>query len=158
MGSIDKKAFGKRLAQKRKEAGMSASKLGARVGMKQQSISSIERGDVARPGKLLELARELGVTEEWLLYGDKGAPEPRTKKAPISPASAQSPPDLPRLVGMMTWLLVWRGLPEDEAENLAKAVVDYACRPPDLGERVPTRARMRTDVEALVQLYGPQEH
>ena len=65
-------------------------------------------------------------------------------------------PDIPRLIAMVAWLLVWRGLPEDESENLAKAVVEYACKPLGPGEAEPTKAELRGEVRTLIRLYGSQ--
>lgn len=68
MRSIDKDAFGRRVAQRRNAMTMSAADLAGRIGMKQQGIASIEGGEVARPRLLRELARELQTSEDWLLW------------------------------------------------------------------------------------------
>lgn len=68
MRHIDKKAFGKRVARRRTAIPLSAADLASRVGMKQQGIASIEIGEVERPRRLREIARELQTTEDWLLW------------------------------------------------------------------------------------------
>jgi SOS-response transcriptional repressor LexA len=71
METVDKKAFGRRVAERRKELKArypSQAALAARVGMRQQGIDSIERGEVERPRKLRELAQALQTTQEWLLW------------------------------------------------------------------------------------------
>jgi transcriptional regulator with XRE-family HTH domain len=65
---VDKVAFGKRVLERRKKIGISAAKLAEAVGMKQQGIANIEKGIVERPRRLMELARALETTEDWLLY------------------------------------------------------------------------------------------
>lgn len=70
---VNKKAFGKRVAAARDAAGMSQDELAAAVGMKQQGIGSIEKGEVERPRKLRELAQALSKSEEFLLYGEEPA-------------------------------------------------------------------------------------
>ena len=70
MPEIDPKAFGRRVARRRDELGLSGAALAEKIGMKQQGVSAIEAGSVKRPRMLMELARELKTSEEWLLYGD----------------------------------------------------------------------------------------
>lgn len=62
--------LGQRVKDRRKALKLSQGELARRVEMKQQSIVSIEAGDVARPKKLLELARALKTSEVWLLRGE----------------------------------------------------------------------------------------
>lgn len=70
MRSVDKKAFGKRVAAKRKARGLSQPALAEAVGMSQQGINNLEQGVVQRPRGLIELAAALRTTPEWLLYGE----------------------------------------------------------------------------------------
>ncbi len=71
-----------RVRSRRKALNMSQEDLAAAIGMKQQSIVSIEAGDVERPRKLRELARALQVSEDWLLTGeDPPLPEMRGAEA-----------------------------------------------------------------------------
>lgn len=58
-GYVARMALGKKIREAREALGMSQSELARRVGMRQQSIGSIEKGDVTRPGKLPEIARVL---------------------------------------------------------------------------------------------------
>jgi phage repressor protein C with HTH and peptisase S24 domain len=69
MAPKKKHAIGARVALRRGELGISQPKLAAAIGMKQQGILSIERGDVERPRKLRELSRALRTSDEWLLTG-----------------------------------------------------------------------------------------
>jgi len=70
MKSVDKEAFGRRIAQRRDELGISRGELAAIVGMSQGGIASIESGLVARPRLLHELAAALSTTGESLLHGE----------------------------------------------------------------------------------------
>lgn len=76
MKPVDKIAFGRRLAQRRQLVQLSQGALASRVGMRQQGVASIEAGEVERPGKLRELAKELGTTEQWLLWKEGPENEP----------------------------------------------------------------------------------
>lgn len=73
MRRVDKGAFGARVSVRRAAKGLSQTALAQRVGMKQQGIVSIEKGEVARPRLLRELALALDTTEQWLLW--KEGPE-----------------------------------------------------------------------------------
>lgn len=81
MKTVDGKALGRRVAEARKALDISQAELGSRVGMRQQGIGEIEAGTVRRPRLLRELARELEVSEEWLLYATGGAAPPPKQKA-----------------------------------------------------------------------------
>lgn len=59
--------LGKRVQSAREDAGLSQSALAKKVGLGQSGIGEIEAGRVERPRKLREIARVLGVSEDWLL-------------------------------------------------------------------------------------------
>ena len=65
------KDIGLRLRRARKDAGLSQVELAARTGLKQGSISDLERGEsrTMRGPTLMAVSRALGVREEWLLTG-----------------------------------------------------------------------------------------
>lgn len=69
---------GERIAQKRKELGLSQEALGERMGVSRQSIYKWE-SDAALPEieKLVKLGREFSVSVGWLLGEEDGAPEKR---------------------------------------------------------------------------------
>lgn len=69
-------SFGARLKEARKARGLTSTDLGARAGMDNSAISRWENGQRAPRGVFVSrLARELGVTERWLLTGE-GPREP----------------------------------------------------------------------------------
>ena len=66
----DHRAFGARVAERRKKLGLTQQALADLVGMKQQGIVSIEAGHVERPRLLRELAASLHTSDTWLLWRD----------------------------------------------------------------------------------------
>lgn len=73
--------LGQRIKAARKARGWSQADLGERVGMRQQSIRSIEADETKRPRRLYEIAEALGKTEAELL-GVAGQPEAVTPDEP----------------------------------------------------------------------------
>jgi transcriptional regulator with XRE-family HTH domain len=66
--TVDKKALGQRVRQRREELGMVQSQVAKLAGMKQQGIGSIENGKVERVRRIFELARALETSHDWLLF------------------------------------------------------------------------------------------
>lgn len=62
--------FGNRLRQCRKAAGLTQTQLGERAGVKQGTISKIERGEQDESAKVPLLADVLGVSASWLATGE----------------------------------------------------------------------------------------
>lgn len=73
-----------RLKQARKNKGLSQSKLGELVGISQTAIQYIENGRNQSSTKIFEIAKVLGVTPDWLLYGKENAIPTADKVAPKS--------------------------------------------------------------------------
>lgn len=71
MRDVDKSAFGRRVAGRREELGMTQEDLASATGMKQQGIAAIESGRVSRPRLLREIASTLRTKERWLLWGEE---------------------------------------------------------------------------------------
>lgn len=69
------KVLGDRIRERLRLIDATQEALATAVGMKQQSIAMIIAGKVKRPGKLLEIARFLRTTQEYLL-GDTNDPNP----------------------------------------------------------------------------------
>jgi len=67
--------FATRLKYARERAGLSQSELARRIGIKPQSIQYIESGSTQKSRYTLEIANVLGVSVEWLVYGE-GSSEP----------------------------------------------------------------------------------
>lgn len=67
---IDPVAFGARIRELRLRLGLSQAALGRALGTKQGTVWSWENGDVKRPGDIVEIARALSTTADWLRYGE----------------------------------------------------------------------------------------
>jgi len=70
IGWSDMDTLADRVRKARSELGLTQQQLAERAGMRQQGIQSIEDGTSKRPRRLVELARALGKTPEWLMDGD----------------------------------------------------------------------------------------
>lgn len=58
-----------RLRKRRKELGMTQTELALKVGVTQQAINSVENGLSKKPKFIIELARALKCSAEWLYDG-----------------------------------------------------------------------------------------
>lgn len=61
--------IGERVKNKRIELNISQSSLAELVGMKQQSISDLEAGNIEKLRNIVEIAKALNCSVEWLYYG-----------------------------------------------------------------------------------------
>ncbi|PTT74140.1 XRE family transcriptional regulator, partial [Pseudomonas sp. HMWF007] len=79
-----------RLKRARKNAGLTQVELAERAGIKQASVSEIERGLTRTSGHLIKLAQICGVDPVWLADGT-GSPEGnRPPHSSISPSTIES--------------------------------------------------------------------
>ena len=99
-----------KIAYYRRKQKLSQEELAARVGVSRQAVSKWELGESApEAGKLLALARELGITADHLLSEEDPleTPPPR-ESAPPPPARETPPPaDLPGLLGKLVRRWGW---------------------------------------------------
>ncbi|WP_039046568.1 XRE family transcriptional regulator [Plesiomonas shigelloides] len=58
-----------RLKLAREKQEMSQAQLAEKVGLSQQSVAKIEKGETTQPRKIKELAQALGVSQKWLQLG-----------------------------------------------------------------------------------------
>lgn len=72
-----------RVAERRKELGLSQAQLAARAGCSQGTIGNIESGTRTNPRNLLALAAALEVYPEWLETGDGDKVVPRKEFRPV---------------------------------------------------------------------------
>ena len=61
--------IGERVKKKRIELNISQASLAELVGMKQQSISDLEAGNIEKTRNIVEIANALNCSVEWLYYG-----------------------------------------------------------------------------------------
>lgn len=83
-----------RLKEAREQAGLSQAALADRLRTTQQAIQQAETGKSKRPRYLLEAAKALGVSVEWLMYGDlvrstEGFQDYRNTNVKEAPRSSQ---------------------------------------------------------------------
>jgi len=74
-----------RVIERRSQLGLSQADLADRIGISQQAVNQLEKGETQRPRKLREIAVALECTEDWLL-GGSGKPQP------------------PKGVGLISWV------------------------------------------------------
>lgn len=60
-----------RIKNKRKELGLTQLELALKAGITQQAINAIERDLVEKPKNIIEIARALKCSPEWLYDGKK---------------------------------------------------------------------------------------
>jgi len=71
MRAVDSKAFGRRVATRREELGLSQQQLGEKAGYSQSNIGWLENGNAKRPQRAAgDLATPLQTTRDWLLWGE----------------------------------------------------------------------------------------
>ena len=75
-----------RFKELREKKGLSQKALGDLVGVSQVAVMKIEQGKTLRPRNLTDFARVLGVSADWLLYGEEGYSEGRNSQEPSNVA------------------------------------------------------------------------
>ena len=63
-------SIGDRVRRARKKAGLTQKELGDAVGVKQATISGLEKGDSRSSAYLVQIARVCGVNADWLATGN----------------------------------------------------------------------------------------
>jgi len=81
----DKAALKDRIYSRRLALGLSQQQLAEKAGVSQVTIQHLESGRNATSKKLLEIARALGVSAEWLDSGLERAPEPSNVNTAVQP-------------------------------------------------------------------------
>lgn len=64
-------SFAKRFEEARERAGLSVASLSKRLGVSPQSVYLWQQGSVPKAARLRELADLLGVSLQWLVYGNE---------------------------------------------------------------------------------------
>lgn len=72
-----------RITEAREAHGLSRRELSIRIGVSDNIVGQIERGDIPNPGSatIVALAAELGVTTDWILLGTGRGPKRRRRAA-----------------------------------------------------------------------------
>ncbi|WP_392552892.1 helix-turn-helix domain-containing protein [Orbus wheelerorum] len=62
-------SIAERVKARRLELNLTQVQLGKLSGLSQQSVQSIEKGEIQRPRRILEISHALHCSVEWLCYG-----------------------------------------------------------------------------------------
>lgn len=100
-----------RVIERRKQLHLSQAVLAERIGISQQAVNYLEKGEIQRPRKLREIAAVLQVSEKWLLGGNMK-------------------PDPPKGVGLINWV---------QAGNLSEVIDSYELGDVEMWVDYPTR-------------------
>ncbi|MEN8291853.1 XRE family transcriptional regulator [Acinetobacter radioresistens] len=141
--------LGERLKQARKNAKLSQVQLAEAVGIKQSTISQLEKGLMQSSTHLPALAKALGVNSYWL---QTGMEKPEAKE-PVEPSTSLTPnlaPVKARMAPVLSWVQAgnftnvqavdmsevseWLPLPEDECSNCFFLKVQGLSNYPDFME------------------------
>lgn len=163
MSKIERAIVPERVTELRKAMGLSQAALADRIGVKQQAIGTIERGNVQRPTILHELARALGTTPEYLCgedgpreltrdAADPAAPDPINPDAPATwdregehrgiPTDASAQIDVTGGMGAGGVTVIAEGVPGKSGMTFAGEVIsDYWRLPSALIAALNIRAR-----------------
>ncbi|WNW11859.1 S24 family peptidase [Pseudomonas sp. DTU_2021_1001937_2_SI_NGA_ILE_001] len=136
-----------RLKLARKNAGLSQSELAERAGIKQASVSEIERGLSRTSGYLVKIAQICGVDPIWLAEGT--APSGQPSLPALAPAEPPASTSVDQVRSMLA--KIGNGLSE-QARNKILAVVDEAVSQGDAMPVDTSALRPRTD-EILIPQY-----
>lgn len=116
-----------RILERRTALGISQAELGRRVGVTQQAIMGLEQGRVQSSRNLVQLARELGVTPDWLMTGapDNNVTAFATPPHPAADVDFRSlPKDVPVLGNAVGG--------DDGDFEFNGQTIDYIRRPPGI--------------------------
>jgi transcriptional regulator with XRE-family HTH domain len=88
---------GERIKQARLQAGLQQFEVAKRCGVSRYAVSAWELGQGIRSQKLIDYARVVGVSAEWLITGERTAATERTATADLDLVQLQrlAPEDLP---------------------------------------------------------------
>ena len=102
MTGVDLRRIGKRVAQRRRECGMTQEILAEKMEVSTQMVSSLERGRTAvRIDNLVKLHRILRVSCDWLLTGESTADDRAELTAKLAQLSEKD-------YRMIEWLVDYR--------------------------------------------------
>lgn len=99
-----------RIKELRKSLDMSQTEFGAKIGMKQNTIASYERGNsLPMDSTIKSICREFGVSEEWLRTGDGSMMKEKSRDEQLTEAidrilSGENPNFKQRLVTVLSTL------------------------------------------------------
>ena len=136
--------IGERLKHARKKAGLSQVELAKKAGIKQASISELERGSSRSSGYIVQLANACGVSPEWLASGTESSNRKNWTENSIAPA-----PPLGGMAPLISWI---------QAGAFAESVIElnedteYYPRPANSSDQTFV---LRVVGESMIDEYKP---
>jgi transcriptional regulator with XRE-family HTH domain len=140
-----KRGIGERIKQARFEAGLQQFEVAKRCGVSRSAVSAWELGQGIRSQKLVEYARVVGVSAEWLITGERIAARERLSTADLDPTQLQ------RLIAASFQLL---GRTPGQAEEWSKAILKASERPQGADQEVHEPTLTRRLAQFLMRMYG----
>jgi len=129
--------LGQRVKSLRSNHGLSQKALGDKVGLSQPSIERIESGKTLNPGKIVELAKELGVSADYLRFGEDAGMHPASPPETLAPL-APAPSTGIRMANHLGFSesrdlpVIGKAAGGDGALVIDAAPIDWTFRPADL--------------------------
>lgn len=147
--------FGRRVKKRRVELGMSQKELSQRSGCNQQNLSRIERGETNKTSYTPQIARALGTSVEWLVYGDERE-KPRAPTTTRPEAPVLDPEEAARYETCMarwaeTGALDAVPIPAAETNNLSSMVFWVEVMDDAMAPELPERSLVLIDALAAVR-------
>lgn len=93
------KTIGERLKEARKKAQLSQVELAEKAGIKQATVSELERGASRSSGYIVQLANACGVSPEWLASGEESPDKQALFDSNVAPA-----PKLGGMAPLISWI------------------------------------------------------
>ncbi|WP_170825725.1 LexA family protein [Halomonas caseinilytica] len=150
--SFDGMSIGDRVRRARKKAGLTQKQLGDAVGVRQATISDLEKGESRSSSYLVQIARICDVDVDWLVSG-KGEMEPRPAQVAQHPSLHESnvapPPKMEGYVPVISWVQAgsWT-----EVCNVDAVSEEMVPRPPGCSDRT---FALRVKGQSMAPKYEP---
>ena len=133
----------------RKKAGLTQKELGDAVGVKQATISGLEKGDSRSSAYLVQIARVCGVNADWLATGNGEMEGSVTPHPAMLESNVAPPPKLEGYVPVISWVQAgsWT-----EVCNVDAVSEEMVPRPPGSSDRT---FALRVKGQSKVPKYEP---
>jgi transcriptional regulator with XRE-family HTH domain len=140
-----KRGIGERIKQARLQAGLQQFEVAKRCGVSRAAVSNWESGQGIRSQRLIEYARVVSVSAEWLITGERTAATERTSTADLDLVQLQ------RLIASSFQLL---GRTQSQAEEWSKAILKASERPQGAVPEAHEQTLTQRLAQFLMRMYG----
>lgn len=147
-------SIGDRVRRARKSAGLTQAQLGKVVGVRQATISELEKGESRSSAYLVQIAHACGVNTEWLATG-KGDMYGATNSEPPPSSGQSNVSEAPPLLGMVpeiSWVQAG-SFTEVCFVDLDPDSTNWYPRPPNCG---PNTFALKVVGESMLDKYPPR--